>query len=267
MSFWYNQFVDSQTLQTKLAGLPVPEVHYFQSIGSTNDFALQLAEQGAPDGTLVAANEQTAGRGRLERRWVTRPGGALAFTLVLRPTPQERTVLGLFAPLCGLAVALALEGIGLEAEIKWPNDVLLGRKKTCGVLMESHWQGERLTALAAGIGVNIATSSVPSRQEVLFPATCMEEALGHPADREALLVDILAQFFYWRPLLESPRFLQAWETRLAFQGEWVTIHLPEQEINGVILGVAANGSLRLRLADNTEYKVQAGDVRLRPVRR
>ncbi len=245
--------------------MPVPELHYFRSIGSTNDKALELAEAGAPDGTLVVADEQTAGRGRLDRRWVTLPGGALAFTLVLRPSRQEQDQLGLFAPLCGLVVALGLEDLGLAAQIKWPNDVLLDRRKTCGVLVESRWQGGALISLAAGIGVNIATSSMPAREEVLFPAACVEESLGRLVDRELLLAGILERFFAWRPLLGTPQFMQAWENRLAFRGEWVNIRLPETELNGIVLGISPDGSLRLRLADGRDIDVQTGDVRLRPV--
>ncbi|MEN4100610.1 MAG: biotin--[acetyl-CoA-carboxylase] ligase, partial [Anaerolineaceae bacterium] len=118
-----------------LAGLPVSELRYFDSIGSTNDEALRWAEQGAPDAALVVADTQTAGRGRMDRRWVTRPGVALAFSLALRPTPVEASALGLFSPLGALAVAAALrENYGLLAEVKWPNDVLLERRKCCGIL-------------------------------------------------------------------------------------------------------------------------------------
>ena len=92
----------------------------------------------------MIADQQTKGRGRLGRSWVTNPGAALAFSIILRPTAEEIDHLGLFSPLAGLAVCLALQNLHLPAEIKWPNDVLLARRKTCGILAESVWQGEQL---------------------------------------------------------------------------------------------------------------------------
>ena len=122
-------------LQSILTGLPLGGLRYFDSIGSTNDEALAWARAGAPDYSLVVADTQTAGRGRLQRRWVTNPGAALAFSLVLWPAPQERQCLPRFSPLGAVAVRQALAVVfGLPAEIKWPNDVLLGRCKVAGVL-------------------------------------------------------------------------------------------------------------------------------------
>ncbi len=247
-------------LKTTVAGL-----HYFESIGSTNDLALQLAAQGAADGTLVVADQQTMGRGRLERRWVTAPGAALAFSLALRPTPAEQQALALFAPLCGLAVSRALEALGLQPQIKWPNDVLLERRKTCGILVEAQWQGARLQGLVAGIGVNVAPSSVPPAEELRFPATCIETVLGRPVDRVELLSSILRYLYEERARLGSPEFFSAWESRLAFRGEWVNVQQPGQELKGRVLGISPTGSLRLASPDGTPFEVEAGDLSLRPV--
>src|SRR5664279_6508775 len=113
-------------LQSILTGLPLGGLRYFDSIGSTNDDALAWARAGAPDFSLVVADAQTAGRGRLLRRWITNPGSALAFSLVLRPSTQESECLPRFSPLGAVAVRQALADLfGLPAEIKWPNDVLL----------------------------------------------------------------------------------------------------------------------------------------------
>ena len=257
--------MDEPTLRSALKHLPVPALHFFDSIGSTNDLALQLAAGGAPDGTLVAADQQVSGRGRLDRRWITEPGGALAFSLVLRPNPTEQAALALFAPLCGLAVSRALEALGLQPEIKWPNDVLLGRRKTCGILVEAQWQGTRLEGLVAGIGVNVARSSVPPEQDVRFPATCVESALGHPLDRVELLAEILQSVFTERARLGSPEFFSAWESRLAFLGEWVRIEQQGQERAGRVLGISPTGSLRLISLEGSPFEVEAGELSLRPV--
>jgi len=239
---------------------------YFPSIGSTMDEARAWAEAGAPDGAVVAADEQTSGRGRLQRHWVTRPGSALAFSLVLRPSPEELPHLALLSPLGGLAVCTALEDtLGLAPQIKWPNDVLLARRKTCGILAETFWQDSALGAVILGIGINIAPGSVPPPQEVLFPATCLEDFTHQPVDRSALLAAILDQLEAWRAQLGSPAFLDAWQSRLAFRGEPVEIQFPANPaLVGRLQGVDADGNLRIELKSGEMVSMAAGDVRLRP---
>jgi BirA family biotin operon repressor/biotin-[acetyl-CoA-carboxylase] ligase len=254
-------------LASELAGLALPAWRYCESVGSTNDFALAWGEAGAADGSLVVADEQTAGRGRLDRRWFTPPGAALAFSLVLRPNPAELTCVARFSPLGALAVQQALAvNLNLPAEIKWPNDVLVGRRKVCGILAESTWQGETLTALVLGIGVNITPAAVPPADQLLFPAGCIETALGKPVPRWALLRQILEALLEWRAALCSDRFLAAWQERLAFKGEWVTISSgPATARRGLLLGIDPQGDLRLQEADGSEFNVQAGDLSLRPI--
>lgn len=248
-----------------LSGLPIPDIRFFETIGSTNDEGMAWAEAGAADGSLVVAEQQTKGRGRLGRSWVTNPDAALAFTLILRPTQAEMEHIGLFSPLAGLAVCLVLQGMGLPAEIKWPNDVLLARQKTCGILAESTWHGGQLQGVVVGVGINVAPSSIPPAEQLQFPATCVEDALGQPVDRAALLRDILAEFFAWREKLAAPEFFQAWEERLAFKGEVVELKNTENEtVTGVLTGVDEQGNLRIHLTGGGVKLVSAGDVGLRP---
>ncbi len=247
--------------------LPMGEVRYLPSVSSTNDVALQWASAGAPDFSLVAADEQTAGRGRFQRRWVTPPGSALAFSLIVRPTPVEAQALQIFSPWGALAVAGALEALGLAPEIKWPNDVLLSRRKVCGILVEATWLGSTPEAVIVGIGVNAARPSAPPDSEVLFPATSVEAALGHPLDRWRLLESILAWLAGWRPRLGSAEFYRAWEARLAFRGEWVRVGLgdePALDRLGQVLGIGPAGELRLHGENGAEFSIQVGEVHLRP---
>lgn len=249
----------------QLAGLSIPEIRYFDSTGSTNDEALAWLEAGAADGSLVVAEQQTKGRGRLGRSWVTNPGAALAFSLVLRPAGDEIEQSMLFSPLAGLAVCQALQGLDLPAEIKWPNDVLLSRRKTCGILAESSWHGDQLEGLVIGIGINVAPESIPPAGELLFPATCVEDHLGQPVDRGMLLRQVLIEFFSWRKHLGSQDFFQAWQERLAFKNE--TVHLlnsGSEPIAGVLLGVDEKGNLRIRISTGDVKIVSVGDVHLRP---
>ena len=132
-------------LQESLSDLPLGEIRYYEQIGSTNTIAKQWAHAGAPDLSLVVADEQTAGRGRLDRIWVTHPGAALAFSLVMQlqsqstpPAPRQEKVLPFLTALGAVAVSAALrQEFGLTTEIKWPNDVLLNRRKVSGVLAET----------------------------------------------------------------------------------------------------------------------------------
>ena len=267
--------MDEELIRTAVAGLPVTRVVYFSETGSTNDIAQELLEQGTPDGTLVVADSQTKGRGRMDRHWVTTPGSALAFSLALRSPPEERERLAFFSPLAGLAVCQALvDDYGLPAEVKWPNDVLLARRKTCGVLVEAAWIGDRMQGVVVGIGVNVAPASVPPDHAVLFPATCVERAIveslgpgifNRPVDRVELLAKILRKFFDLRPVMGSPAFLQLWQERLAFRGEIVSVD-PASGVSicGRVVGIDPNGNLRLRKQDGVEINVAVGDVRLRP---
>jgi BirA family transcriptional regulator, biotin operon repressor / biotin---[acetyl-CoA-carboxylase] ligase len=243
----------------------VSEFRFLLQTGSTNEDALAWAEDGAPDGAVVAADSQTRGRGRLERRWVTKAGSALAFSVIFRPTVPEAAHAGLFSALGGLAVAEALrQGWGVQAQIKWPNDVLVERRKVCGILAESVWQAGQLQTLVLGIGVNVAPSSVPPPAEVLYPAGCVEDFTGEAVDRWELLAGILKQIRTWRGRLGQPDFMEAWQRTLAFRGETVQVELPDRILMGEILGVDPAGGLRLRCQDGSEETVWAGDVHLRP---
>lgn len=259
--------MNENTLRAVLAHLPVPELRYFETAGSTNDLALNWIEAGVPDGALVVADTQTAGRGRLDRRWITQPGSALAFSLVLHPRTDEIEKLPFFAPLAGLAVSQALENLGLSPAIKWPNDVLLERRKVCGILVEAAWSGSQSKGVVIGIGVNVAPPSVPLDGEVMFPAGCVEQALGRPVERMDLLAKILAHIFDLRSIIASPLFMRAWEERLAFRGEWVRVEPPGRPAQvGILQGIDVQGSLVLRTDEDLEVRIPAGDVaRLRPM--
>ena len=259
--------IDLASLQTQLADLPLGQIEYYPTIGSTNTRALELAEQGAPDLTLVVADEQTAGRGRAGRRWFTPPDSALAFSLLLRPDAAlQNGLVGRMAGLGALAVSTALEEkYQLAGQIKWPNDVLLDGKKVCGILVETHWLGEQLQAIVIGIGVNVLAGAVPPRRELRFPATAVQTEVGRPVDRLALLVAILAQLVHWKGQVSEPAFMQAWEQRLAFLGQTVQLLTDETlALEGVLHGLDPTGGLVLSLPNQEQVVVQAGEIHLRP---
>jgi BirA family biotin operon repressor/biotin-[acetyl-CoA-carboxylase] ligase len=267
------QAMQQESIQTHLSDLPLGPILYFDKVGSTNDVAAAWAKRGAPHLALVIADEQTAGRGRGQRKWFTPPESALAFSLILRPHVEQITrVAGLGA----LGVCQALrQRYQLPAEIKWPNDVLVHGAKVAGVLTESSWVGNRLSALILGIGVNVAASAVPpddwpGHDVHPFPATSLESELGETISRLDLLHDVLNAILSWLPTLDSGEFLQVWEDALAFRGQHVWI-LPGDEtgrtepFQGRLLGLDTDGSLRLEAPSGEEIVVQTGDVHLRPV--
>ncbi|MCI0550877.1 MAG: biotin--[acetyl-CoA-carboxylase] ligase [Anaerolineae bacterium] len=253
-------------LNKALSKLPLGDIKYFESIGSTNDEALAWAANDAKDLSLVIADEQTAGRGRLDRKWFTPPGTALAFSLILRPTTDERPHLSRIVGLAALAVADALRTRRLTPQIKWPNDVLLLGHKVAGILVESVWSGEDIDCVVIGVGINVLKGSVPPADLLHFPATSLEDELGYPPDRLEVLFDILSNLIDMRPQLGTEEFLNRWGEALAFLGEQVQIEVgSEPPILGQLLGLESDGSLRLRDGHDKTVAVRFGDVRLRPL--
>jgi BirA family biotin operon repressor/biotin-[acetyl-CoA-carboxylase] ligase len=253
-------------LNTALRGIALGGVRFFDTTGSSNDQALAWAASGAPDFSLVVADEQTNGRGRLGRNWFTPRGSALAFSLVLRPTAEERQFVGRFSGLGALALAQALAELDVDAEIKWPNDVLIRRKKVAGVLVETVWMGDEIDSLVLGMGVNVSPDSLPPADRLTFPATCLR-AEGLPdLQRFALLKVLLRQLQALRAGLVGQEFLDRWQNFLAFRGEHVQIWQgAAPAITARLVGLELDGSLRVLTPAGVQRAVHFGEVHLRPV--
>ena len=259
-------------LETALRDFALGGLRFFEIVGSTNDEALAWAASGARDASLVVADAQSSGRGRDGRKWTSQPGAGLAFSLILRPTQAERELVGRFAGLASLALVDSLARRGLAAEVKWPNDVLIGRRKSAGVLVEAVWTGAEVESLVIGMGVNVAPGSLPPAAELSFPATCVETELGGPVPRYALLRELLTSLFELRAGLTSDAFLARWEQALAFRGEQVQIwqgrdrqgEFSGQAFMAELIGLEHDGSLRVRLGSGETRRVHFGEVRLRP---
>jgi BirA family biotin operon repressor/biotin-[acetyl-CoA-carboxylase] ligase len=250
----------------KLSELSLGDIKYFDSISSTNDEALAWAANDAKDLSVVIADEQTAGRGRLDRKWFTPPNSALAFSLILHPTTEERPHLSRIVGWAALAVTDALRARRLTPQIKWPNDVLQLGHKVAGILVESVWSGEDIDCVVIGIGINVLKGSVPPEDMLHFPATSLEAELGYPPERVEILFDVLSNLINLRPQLGTDEFLSRWADSLAFLGEQVQVEAgSEPPVVGQILGLGSDGSLRLRDGYDKTVAVRFGDVRLRPL--
>ena len=264
----YNAVMQESEFNKASLGLPLARYEYFSSVGSTNDVVADWAREGATGLCLAYADEQIHGRGRAGRTWFTPPGSALAFSLLLDTAPKLGPVLpGLVSGLGALAVCQALEDLyELIPQIKWPNDVLLDGKKVCGVLVEMQWSGERLTAPILGIGINIAPSSLPPKKELNFPATCVQDAVGREPDAALMLRAALESLINWKDKLGDPEFVQAWDQRLAYKGHHVRLEGGgDPTVKGEILGLAADGSLQMRLASGDVKGFYMGEIQIRPL--
>ncbi len=238
-------------------------IHRFEAVDSTMDEAARLADAGAPEGTVVRADYQRAGRGRAGRVWESPPGAALLTTLLLRPdVPPDR--LGLLSLAAGVAVAEAIEAVGAgPVWLKWPNDVWLGGpvdgRKAAGILVAGRTRAEAVDFALVGIGVNVATPA-----GALPPgAISLREAAGGPIDADRLLDALLDRFArrYGAFVATHGRLsLADWRRRAALIGEEVSIDVGNTPRSGTLLGIDDDGALLLQTESGQTVRVVAGDL-------
>jgi len=243
----------------------------FDTIDSTNTEAAKQARQGADEGLCVIAQQQTAGRGRHGRSWVSEKGSGLYFSVVLRPKIATQ-FLPLITLMSGIAVYDTLKEFGVEPDIKWVNDVLVAEKKISGILAETVETPAGL-AVIVGIGINLTSRNFPA--EIADIATSIESEsamMGSRAlDPLAVETKLVAFLNYWYEMLLAENghsdIIQNWRARSSyFSGKPVRVTLPTGTIEGTTDGLEPNGALRVTLADGLVTIVQAGDVeRLREV--
>jgi BirA family biotin operon repressor/biotin-[acetyl-CoA-carboxylase] ligase len=235
---------------------------------STMDDARRMLERiNLPQGALVLAESQSAGRGRAGRSWVSPPDVNLYFTLLLFPPPQRLRPLAYVTP---LAVAKAIEsfskqkGVPVVPDLKWPNDVQIGGKKVAGVLIETEHAPERVVALV-GVGVNVNLETARF-EEIAGLATSLKDATGLELPREELLAAICNEFepLYEEALSGSRGPFEDWKSRLVTLGQDVTVSTPDGAFQGRAVDVEDDGALLVALEDGRTRRVEAGDVRVRP---
>jgi len=241
------------------------EIEVIEGTGSTNADLLARALRGEPEGAVLAAEEQRAGRGRMGRTWTAPPRAALTFSMLLRPAvpPARRGWLPL---LTGVAVATAVTGVtGVETRLKWPNDLLAAGAKLAGILAEA--SGD---AVVVGIGLNVSTepAEFPAPRPGALPATSLRAAGATALDREELLLATLEGFERWYRAWQQAggdpdrSGLRPGYTRLsATIGRTVRAELPGgQVLSGPAVGVDSDGRLLVRVSPGSEVAVAAGDV-------
>ncbi len=237
-------------------------IRHYAEAGSTNDVAQQLAAEGVEEGTLVLAEEQTQGRGRLGRSWFSERHAGIYASLVLRPRlkPRWAAILTLSA---AVAASEAIERIcGLRADIKWPNDLLLNGLKCCGILSEMQAEAEAIRHLIVGIGINVNHTSLP--EELRERASSLRIEGKQQYSRVRILCALLESFEnFYDAVQEGNRALviERWIQRSSFaSGKAVTIDLGGKQVRGVTAGLGEIGTLRVRLPDGRVEEVMSGDV-------
>lgn len=234
----------------------------FDSLDSTNNEAISQAKLGAEEGFTVTAREQTAGRGRHGRNWVSPKDAGLFFSFILRPS-LEPQFLPLITLLAAVAVHDALENLyGFDCDIKWVNDLHVKGKKICGILSETVETFKGL-AVIVGIGINLKSSNFPP--EIAETATSIEQEIGELPDREILLENLtrflsyFGDIFYGENGAENIR--QEWIRRSSYAyGKRVRARLENELVEGETCGIEENGALRIKLENGGIRTIHAGEI-------
>ncbi|MFC1937347.1 biotin--[acetyl-CoA-carboxylase] ligase [Chloroflexota bacterium] len=235
------------------------KIIYYPMVTSTMEVARQEAQRGVVEGTVLITDEQTAGRGRMRRVWLS-PRGNIALSVVLRP---DISYLPFLVMIASLAVIQSIAVItGLKPQIKWPNDILVNGKKVCGILIENSIRAKLVDYSIIGIGINV-NDKFSQFPEILPFATSLSQELGMDVSRLSVIRQLLIEAEKLYLTLPGQAVYQEWRDNLATLGKRVQVKWNKSEYEGIAESVDADGALLLRHADGTATKFIAGDVTLR----
>jgi BirA family biotin operon repressor/biotin-[acetyl-CoA-carboxylase] ligase len=252
-----------QNLNTRIFGRQ--EIHHYEVIPSTNIRARELAEKGAPEGTLVIAESQTAGRGRRGRLWVSPQKGGIYLSLIARPqlSPSEAPQITL---LTAVALANAIMGqTDLLVQIKWPNDLLIERRKLSGILTELHTEGDLVDYVVVGVGVNVNTTTEALSTIRDQKATSIAVETGKRVLRLKVLRAFLLDFEYQYTLLATHGFspiLERWKTLANIVGRIIRVDMAGGTVKGRVVDIEQTGVLIIKSETGEVRRVFSGDVRI-----
>lgn len=239
------------------------KIYAFWSIGSTNEFAYRIASKGEKEGTLVIAERQERGRGRLSRKWDSPFAKGLWFSLILRPDmPASRA--GIVPYIASVSIARALEkNYDVKSDIKWPNDLLVDRKKLCGILSEAEFENARVKFLILGVGINV------NQREYEWPAELMDKAISIRMitnkwiDRAELLAHILSELetTYRNFNIDGvENILSEWKARCSRFKKDIVVEQMGKKFKGRFQNIDQDGNLLLRQQNGEVIRLSAGDV-------
>ena len=244
-------------LDTRFIG---QKIIYFPKLSSTMDVARSKARQGAVEGTVIIAGEQTSGRGRVKRLWLSPPGN-IALSVILYPDVSYLPYLTMIA---SLAVVYSIEKVaGLKAGIKWPNDILIDGKKVCGILIENEVRGEKTARAIIGIGINVSLGELKI-QGSSIPVTSLEKEVQVNIVKTDLINNLLVEMERLYLCLPNGReIFEDWQDKLVTLGKKVVVQTGSETLEGIADSVDECGTLRLKFDDGSTTTVVAGDVTLR----
>lgn len=258
---------DAEALETRLAGGGIAwRIRHYPTVDSTNRLAMGLVREGAPEGTLVIAESQSAGRGRLQRVWQSPPGLNLYLSVILRPAiaPADAAQMTLMA---GVAVAETIADLGVAGVgLKWPNDVQIRGRKVCGILTEARMEKGGLGALVVGIGLNVNISRDRFDPAHRQSATSLKEETGRTQSRQDAAFALCRHFEKWYGLYLGQGFAavrEAWLARSGMVGKSVRILFREELQEGRVSGIDRDGALLLTDASGILRRITAGDATIR----
>ena len=253
--------LDIEAVRRALAGRTIgSRILHYASLDSTMNEAARLAGEGCPEGLVVVAEEQTAGRGRFDRTWISGPGESLLLSIFLRPTAEQLSQVNMATT---LAVARTVDQhVGDRVTIKWPNDVRVGGRKVAGILIEADSQAGRLANAVVGIGLNVSVDT-GRHPEIAATATSLAEEAGAPVERTGVLTDLLRQYddLYAR-VRRSGLLTGEWSSRLDTLGLEVNVRRGSELLTGVARKVDDQGNLVLERHDGSTITVVGGEVTL-----
>ncbi|MBR5421738.1 MAG: biotin--[Lachnospiraceae bacterium] len=252
-------------MNTKWAG---QRVYFRKETESTNEDAKYMAEEGKEHGSLVVADAQTAGRGRRGRSWESPPGQDIYMSLLLRPdfSPEKASMLTL---LMAVSVAEVINGLypDMKVNIKWPNDILVGERKICGILTEMNAEPDYIHNVIIGVGINVNRKDFPPEIEEF--ATSLRLVHGEMIDRAQIIVGIMDYFEYYYGIfaerLDVSDFVHIYDGYLVNRGREVRVLDPKGEYSGVAEGINDKGELIVKLPDGSSTTVASGEVSVRGI--
>lgn len=249
-----------KALKTKWLGQQA--IYSFNVVESTNTEASTLARNGAAEGTVVLAETQIRGRGRLGRSWISPPGAGLYFSVILRPESPSQWA-SLLTLTAGVAVVVAIRQAGISAELKWPNDIMIGNRKAGGILTEAIFREKSVSTAIVGIGINVNTGTEDFPPSIRGRATSIYISSGKLISRVALFQALLYQLEQWYELFQKgahEMILKVWREYDTTLGNLVEVCLPESTVSGVAEDVNSIGQLLVRDQTGRLHTIIAGDV-------
>lgn len=239
-------------------------IYIFDTVDSTNNYAKRLASEGAGHGTLVAADMQTAGKGRMGRSFCSPAGGSIYMSVILRPKTDMQSS-QLITSCIAAAAADAVDRVcGTDVKIKWVNDLYLNGKKICGILTEAsiNFESGGLDYAVAGIGINLKSVKNSFPEELLEIASSVEDEIGNLPGRCRLIAEILNNIDSYMQGIESRAFLEEYRRRSFITGMRVAVSKYDEERTAAALGISDNAGLIVKYDDGTEEVLNSGEARI-----